>query len=561
MKSLLQFQRCLGRALAVAATLFLSHGPVPPASAADLIVSTLADSGPGSLRDQILASAPGDAIRFSVAGNIVLGSPLVLGKPLAVLGPGPGKLIISANHLNRAFLAGGGAILLAGLTIRDGFVEGAAGVDGLLTENGTPGDTAMGGGIWHTSGELILSNCWFAENSVVGGRGGRGGDSCLVGVCYLPPGQGGAGGMARGAAVYSTDRVKAINCTFSENICQGGCGGAGGNNQNWFAGGAGGNGGWAMGGGLNVNASTYCVFTNCTFSRNVGRGGQGGNGGTGGGYAGGLAGGGGLGSCGGLAFYGGQICSGTIVSNFAIGGLGGAGGAGTPPGTDGAMGSGQGGGVCTYLMFCGLGLANTLIADDGASESSPTAMANITDHGYNYLGDNEGVLSCGWASTTRIGTIGARLHPLLGPLALNGAGLPTHLPLPGSPVLDKGYSFGLAKDERGAPRPVDDPGVPNAAGGDGTDIGAAEAGGVVGVAGITWNRPPAGPPLVQLQVLTEAGWSYRIEFSESLPSGPANWHALLENLVGTGEAMPVFDQTPASASRFYRVLQLRPPGQ
>jgi hypothetical protein len=47
-------------------------------------------------------------------------------------------------------------------------------------------------------------------------------------------------------------------------------------------------------------------------------------------------------------------------------------------------------------------------------------------------------------------------------------------PASGSPVIDVGFSFGLTADQRGARRPVDFSGVPDAAGGDGSDIGAFE---------------------------------------------------------------------------------------
>ena len=45
-----------------------------------------------------------------------------------------------------------------------------------------------------------------------------------------------------------------------------------------------------------------------------------------------------------------------------------------------------------------------------------------------------------------------------------------------SPVTDAGYSRGFTTDERGAPRPYDFTSIPNAAGGDGSDIGAFELG-------------------------------------------------------------------------------------
>lgn len=64
--------------------------------------------------------------------------------------------------------------------------------------------------------------------------------------------------------------------------------------------------------------------------------------------------------------------------------------------------------------------------------------------------------------------------PLLGPLQDNGGPTQTMAPMPGSPAIDAGNSSGLSTDQRGDPRPVDFSGVPNAAGGDGADIGALE---------------------------------------------------------------------------------------
>jgi hypothetical protein len=55
----------------------------------------------------------------------------------------------------------------------------------------------------------------------------------------------------------------------------------------------------------------------------------------------------------------------------------------------------------------------------------------------------------------------------------NNGGLTfTHALLAGSPAIDKGNSFGLTVDQRGAMRPYDNPSIPNAA--DGADIGAFE---------------------------------------------------------------------------------------
>jgi len=67
------------------------------------------------------------------------------------------------------------------------------------------------------------------------------------------------------------------------------------------------------------------------------------------------------------------------------------------------------------------------------------------------------------------------VDPNLGPLKDNGGPTFTHALVAGSPALDKGASFGAITDQRGLPRPFDDPAIPNAAaGGDGADIGAFE---------------------------------------------------------------------------------------
>ncbi|HXJ77017.1 MAG TPA: choice-of-anchor Q domain-containing protein, partial [Candidatus Dormibacteraeota bacterium] len=65
--------------------------------------------------------------------------------------------------------------------------------------------------------------------------------------------------------------------------------------------------------------------------------------------------------------------------------------------------------------------------------------------------------------------------PMLGPLQNNGGQAFTHAPLPGSPAIDKGKNFnGAATDQRGFARTINMAGIPDAANGDGTDIGAVE---------------------------------------------------------------------------------------
>jgi len=66
------------------------------------------------------------------------------------------------------------------------------------------------------------------------------------------------------------------------------------------------------------------------------------------------------------------------------------------------------------------------------------------------------------------------LDPQLGPLASNGGSTQTQKPAVTSPVIDQGSAFGLSTDQRGNGRPFEIPSIPNAAGGDGSDMGAVE---------------------------------------------------------------------------------------
>jgi hypothetical protein len=511
-----------------------------------LTVTSLADSGPGSLRDQVAASAPGDTIRFNVTGTIVLISSITIAQTLFVQGPGPANLTVDANFVDRAFIVTGGVpAVFSGMTIRDGLIVGVNGVDGGFNMNGTDGLQAYGGAVLlnnpAVNGNLILSNCWFNRNTVIGGRGGRGGDNTPF--ADYPPGNGGDGGYAAGGVVYSfIGNVTAVNCTFSGNRAIGGRGGNGGNNQSEIqAGGTGGKGGGGKSGALDVVNSIAPGFTNCTFSGNFATGGFGGQGGTNnlplpGGNGGDANG----GICGAMQAFAFSMVSCTVVSNTANGGTGGAGGSGTPVGSNGNSGGGIIGGIGAYSIACAQNLVgNTILADNFANTFSNGDFGYI-DLGFNYFGDNVYLPCAGVFS--RIGTVIAPLHSQLGPLAQNGSGLPTHAPLPGSPVIDWGFSFGTTADERGAPRPF---GVPVAgSGGDGSDIGAFEFG-----------STPLGLGVVSNNVVVS--WpayygDFTLQFATSL-AGLNNWAVVTNPPVVVGNQFMVTNGL-GGASGFFRLI-------
>jgi CSLREA domain-containing protein len=113
--------------------------------------------------------------------------------------------------------------------------------------------------------------------------------------------------------------------------------------------------------------------------------------------------------------------------------------------------------------------------------------STVTSQGFNLVGKNfrvEGSFPAGNpnANNDIVGTDASPVDPKLDPNGLQNNGGPTKTIalLSGSPAIDKGTSNGLTgtltTDQRGVgfPRTADYSSVPNATGGDGTDIGAVE---------------------------------------------------------------------------------------
>ena len=206
-------------------------------------------------------------------------------------------------------------------------------------------------------------------------------------------------------------------------------------------------------------------------------GGIGGLGGTGGGLgAGGGGGGGGAGLGGGLFDNSNSsghtaIVNSTLTLNLASGGRG---GAGSNSGDVGAAGAGVGAGVYDHLGV--IDVDNTIIAGNGVSGSSPDVFGANFNDAYDLIGDGTG--GSGFDGTDQVGTSGAgAINPGLGNLQDNGGPTPTCAPLPGSRAIDKGINaLGAPTDQRGLRRTFINAGVTKPAGGDGTDIGAVEAG-------------------------------------------------------------------------------------
>jgi hypothetical protein len=118
----------------------------------------------------------------------------------------------------------------------------------------------------------------------------------------------------------------------------------------------------------------------------------------------------------------------------------------------------------------------------------------------------------------------------------------TKAPLPGSPALDQGYSFGNSSDQRGRPRIFDFTSIPNAA--DGSDIGAVE------VIPPLLSIAPAGANVLLSWPVTDSG--YILQVTPELSSA-ANWSNLSYSVTVVGGQNTATDSV-ASGNAYYRLV-------
>jgi hypothetical protein len=222
-----------------------------------------------------------------------------------------------------------------------------------------------------------------------------------------------------------------------------------------------------------IYARAFTSLTNCTISSNyTGNGGNdsygvGGNGGSGGGIY----------TNNNLL----RLTNCTIYNNSTGGG---------GYGENGQNGvGGNGGGICNDSGI--VRTRNTIVAGNqtAAAGEGPDCWGTLNSQGYNLIENTNHCTITGNLTGNITGE-----DPLLGNLANYGGPTETHALLSGSPAIDAGYNFGIVDDQRGYPRPVDVPGIPNI--NDGSDIGAYEFGfstaisgtityGGTGLAGVT----------------------------------------------------------------------------
>ena len=410
-----------------------------PAWAATYTVTSKADSGAGSLRQAIIdanaTTGVADTINFKLGSSatITLTSgqlPTITDGAGLTIDGGSADITISGANQHRVFLVDSGKLTLRNLTVANGASGSGGGilsVGTLEVSNSTlSGNTSdyVGGGIYNC-GTLEVSNSILSGNSANGAtlsiHGGGIYNGCGTATVSNSTLSGnsafyGGGGISNDGG----GTLEVINSNLFGNRATYGFGG-GIFNQGGTLEVSGstlsGNSATRAGGGIVNNSAGTATVSNSTLSSNS------------------------------AALYGGGIenDSGSTleVSNTTLSGN-------SAP---------NGGGISNFDGP--VALKNTIVANSPSGES---CFGTITNGGYNL----DSGTSCGFP------TQNSSKDPLLGPLADNGGPTLTHALLEGSPAIDQGNSFGESTDQRGLPRPSDFASIPDASGGDGSDIGAFE---------------------------------------------------------------------------------------
>jgi hypothetical protein len=427
---------------------FRTSGGSNQTSGATNFVTSLADGGPGSLRQTIADSEPGDIINFAIIGTISLtNGELEITTNLTIIGPGATNLILSGNRSTRVFdiTNANATVTIASLSVCNG--QASNGTNGAnSTGVGINGGDGSGGGGIYNLGNLTLSNCVLSGNRA--GAGGAGGHSS--------GGFGGLGGTGgHGGGIYSAGLLKLTDCTFATNGA--GRGGDGGNDPGEsVVGGTGGCGGGVYNmGAISLTACTLSANAAGNGGNSTASGGSGTNGGNGGD-------GGGIFSAGTITF---TAC--TFSANSA--GNGGPGGPGYPSSGNGGNG-GNGGGIYISAGAASATLDSDLIAlnttgsggpagtdnkpgSAGLAGSGPDTSGAFTSQGFNLVGNAAGSTGLtNGAHSDIVGAAAAPVNPLLASLAENGGDTLTMALLQGSPAIGAGDDSLTGADQRGLPR-------------------------------------------------------------------------------------------------------------
>jgi hypothetical protein len=479
------------------------------ASAATITVTSTADTGSGTLRSAIAAAGNGDVINFSLTypATILLSSgELQVTNNVTISGPGAANLTISGNNGSRVFHVGtSNTAAISGLTIADGVVSAGGVGAGVYADNtsltlmncairnnhATGGSTAHGAGIYVNQSQLTVIGCTFDSNVAAGNGGGvyNVGSTLTINKSTISNNSSLGGG-----GIYSASGAVAVTNSFIYMNTA------------------------THGGGIaNVGTLGLATLTvnNCTLSGNA--------------VSGTSATGSQIQNARQLANASATIGNSTLVSNNVA-----------PSYSGGALYNDNGASTTIGNTIVQASAAEHTIINNGAG--------TVVSAGYNLSFDN---------GSGFLGAAGDQINtdPLLdlgtGPRDNGGATFTIALQA-NSPAIDKGKRDAIsmlsaATDQRGEPRPFDDPNIANAGGGDGSDIGSYEA-------DLRLTKLARMANDLQFSFTTIVGKNYQLQTRASLGSG--GWSSFGSIVSGNGGIAQL--TAPGAFGplvQFYRVVQ------
>jgi hypothetical protein len=399
--------------------------------ATTITVTSTADSGPGTLRAALASAGNNNVIDFALtypATITLTGGELFVTNNITIAGPGAANLTISANNSSRVFTVGtSNTVTMSNLTIASGLASAGGVGAGIYVDhatltlmdcivsnnNATGGSTAAGGGIYSNVSHLTLTGCAVETNSAGGNGGGI--YSGFASTLILSDSAIGNNSALTGGGVYNASgAVTATSCLIRGNAATHGGGIAN----------------------IDTGFSTTLTVNNCTLTDNI---------------------------------VSGSSATGSQIDNSR-----------QSAGTSAKIVSSDEpanyvGGAIYNSNGATVTVGNSIL-QAGAQEHTiiTTIPGTVTSAGYNLSTDNGGGFLTG--AGDQINT-----DPLLDPNGLRDNGGPTQTIAlqANSSAIDKGKrdtitALAISRDQRGDPRPFDDPNIANATGGDGSDIGAYE---------------------------------------------------------------------------------------
>lgn len=185
------------------------------AHARTVVVHSIADDGPGSLREALVVASNGDTINITAKGTITLTSgELVVAKSVTIRGPGPHGTV-SGNGASRVFhITPNTIVTISGLTITNGNVASAVSFP-----------ANAGGGIYSDHAKLTVSSCVLSGNSATYGGGifsnAKDGGSAILMVSNTTLSNNSAvygGGIFSGGGFFNTGSSGSANLTLTNCI-------------------------------------------------------------------------------------------------------------------------------------------------------------------------------------------------------------------------------------------------------------------------------------------------------------------------------------------------------